>query len=728
MFIAASLMKTWYQIIMSIDNGIYYIVDYVYQLFFVIGTVSIFNIEDFEQIVSKIYIILGVVVLFMLSYYMLKNIIDPEAKDSNENTGKVILNVVTSVIIVVLLPAIFTLMHNVQNVVLNNDFLGKVILNSGSETTSVEYSDEHIHKIAGRKFALNIRAPFILPDPDWCAENDKSEVRDSKSCGDYVKTAKPIMINKHECTIYTSEELDDMPVNVESCGTALESSTLNGVNKAIEEGKISFSAYRNFVDNIDKGQINYMPIFSILVGIFLLYVIASFCFDLGIRVVKLAFLQLIAPIAVFARVAPGKAKEIFSAWLKKLVSTYLDVFVRIMIMYLGIVMLNLILKAMFNIESTSTDSWFLILLLKAFIIMGLVAFIRMAPKFLSEIFPFMDSESMKLGLAEKFKAGGGFMAAGAARTTASLASRGLYKGLRSVMYGTVDAIKPGATKEDRRKGWGKVLGGTFQTLWTPVSAATGFMTGAYASKDAENLTQATIASKTTVSKSESVGAAVVRTITDIKNLPSNVVTGATRVFAEWFNAPGSANELEKLNEGLKAVADMGKNYTQGLANNNDMLKGLTQTLARLEQGPADVGPGGDIITATRENLIEQKKVKDEIKRITEEISSIGSSKETESQKIAKLVSSNFASDEEEAKRLLATHVHLQQTFEVQTEQIRNSSSVANELFDDVKNTKNLFTALENNKKQTYAQAEKMGVHAARLNKSLTGIDKTQKKK
>lgn len=63
----------------------------------------------------------------------------------------------------------------------------------------------------------------------------------------------------------------------------------------------------------------YNVFISTVAGVFLLYVLLNFCFDMAVRVVKLMFFQIIAPIPVICRVIPGgKLKDVFSDWMKKL--------------------------------------------------------------------------------------------------------------------------------------------------------------------------------------------------------------------------------------------------------------------------------------------------------------------------------------------------------------------------------------------------------------------------
>ena len=65
-----------------------------------------------------------------------------------------------------------------------------------------------------------------------------------------------------------------------------------------------FNAYNDFSKNVEDGEIDFNFFLSLIAGLFLIYIAVSFCFDMALRMVKLVFYQIIAPIPIFARVIP----------------------------------------------------------------------------------------------------------------------------------------------------------------------------------------------------------------------------------------------------------------------------------------------------------------------------------------------------------------------------------------------------------------------------------------
>ena len=92
----------------SIDGMVYYFVSVCYRLFILLATINIFDVKDYNDLVGRIYVILGVVMLFILSYTMLKAIIYPDGTGKIEDSpAKIVCKTVTSLILFIVMPVIF---------------------------------------------------------------------------------------------------------------------------------------------------------------------------------------------------------------------------------------------------------------------------------------------------------------------------------------------------------------------------------------------------------------------------------------------------------------------------------------------------------------------------------------------------------------------------------------------------------------------------------------------
>lgn len=365
--------NTIHHFLLWVDETIYWFAAQCYQLFMKLATAQIFEDSFFNNFASRIYALLGIFMLFYLVYALLNAIVDPDKlTKGDKSAGKVAVNLVTSLVLLGLLPSIFTYAYRMQNFILSSNLLGAVILGSDVVDVSDTSSDESLIRF-GDYVSFNVLNAFLNPE-----------------------NLNPTLSGS---TILTKENWDSVRSNILNKGdwdgiTLLANAVSSGVS-------------------ID-GQnviITYHPIISTLAGAFLVYMLLSFTLDLGVRVVKFAFYQLLAPIPIILRIIPSK-KGTFDKWLKQTISVYFEVFVRIGLMYIVIYFINAITS-----DSTIVDTW-----LKnggtqgklafAIVIMGIFAFAKQAPKIISDVLG-IETGNLKLGIGEKLKAGG-FFGAGAA--------------------------------------------------------------------------------------------------------------------------------------------------------------------------------------------------------------------------------------------------------------------------------------------------------------------------
>ena len=61
-------MANLYNLLLMLDGAIYNLIDYLYDIFDFLAGRNIFSQDTYNDIVSRIYIILGVFMLFVLAY------------------------------------------------------------------------------------------------------------------------------------------------------------------------------------------------------------------------------------------------------------------------------------------------------------------------------------------------------------------------------------------------------------------------------------------------------------------------------------------------------------------------------------------------------------------------------------------------------------------------------------------------------------------------------------
>ncbi len=505
MLIMAGL-GTWinnmfHKILLLIDGCIYWAVSQVYQIFIKLADARIFQDAFFSNFAKRIYAIIGVVMLFYLAYALLNALVDPDkATSGDKSLTKLAQNIVISLVMLGFLPTIFDYAYKIQGVIFKENVIGAIIFGTGSTNS------ESISKY-GNYMAYTALNPFLNPG------NYNVRLEDNYSWFDL----KADLIDNGRFT--------NLPVLSDW---------------AVEEQK-TISPYLEPDDNGDgepevkeEGEmvsLGYKPIISTACGVALLYIIFTFCLDLGIRIVKFAFCQLIAPIPVVLRMLPGK-KGTFEKWLKLTLTVYFEVFIRVGIMYLVIYFFSEIANMdMFKYATSGIQG----LVVLAIILLGLLAFAKQAPKMLSDMLG-LDSGNIKLGIKDKLKAGGLF-AAGAAigggaislgrnlvsggkgfvnkwRENKELADREFAYHRENARYESDHWNRSGAALDNARAAgaYGKLIGRTlFSGIGVGLSAAAGgaagLTKGGYKAKGAKNLHDVQSAALSAAAEAEAARAA-----------------------------------------------------------------------------------------------------------------------------------------------------------------------------------------------------------------------------
>ena len=157
--------------------------------------------------------------------------------------------------------------------------------------------------------------------------------------------------------------------------------------------------------------------------------------------------------------------------MKKTISTYVEVFIRIAIMYLGVFMISQVVD---NFSSANLGNLGPTqkLIAEALIIMGVVIFMRQAPKLIGDMFH-LDSGGMKLGIMDKLAMGGALTAGAVAGGAFGTLGRNLVSGARGV--------------KNADGAWNKVKAGLFGAASVGAGTLSGAARGFNRGKGAKNL-------------------------------------------------------------------------------------------------------------------------------------------------------------------------------------------------------------------------------------------------
>ena len=353
-------LNTMFQrIMLTIDSVIYWFAAQCYQLFMKLSVTRIFDENFFNNFATRIYSILGVFMLFYLAYALLNALVDPDKlAKGDKSVSKIAQNLVVSLVILGLLPSIFSYAYRLQNYILSSNVIGSLIFGTPTIDPTVESDDSLIRY--GDAISFTVLNTFLNSD-DYNVRVDNNKT--------WYDIKYEIL---HDGDYSGISDLDDSIVH--------ETTDLSG--KASQDITVDYKLG-----------------ISSIAGLYLCYIMLSFTLDLGVRVVKLAFCQLIAPIPVVMRAVPGK-NGTFDKWLKLTLSVYFEIFVRVAFMYIAVYFINGLTTS--NVFDNFFSGGIQGMLALVIIILGILTFAKQAPKMISDILG-LDTGNMKLGIGDKIK-------------------------------------------------------------------------------------------------------------------------------------------------------------------------------------------------------------------------------------------------------------------------------------------------------------------------------------
>ena len=391
------------------DKITFWAVEMIYALFMNIASAGIFSQATIQIFASRIYVFLGLIMVFKVSISLVTYIMNPDNFSKGDVGAPALLKgFIFALVGIVLVPYVFEIAYSAQRIILKENVIGNLILGMGAEENK-EFTGDYL-KEGGKNMASTIMSTFYKPDIKALELSEECAVNPITSCKDDLEEKFEDKVWDKFQTAFGTEprDVDDML-----------------------DGDILNATWQNN-DGDTVFIMDYTFIFSTLCGLLVAYILFLFCVDIAVRSVKLSFLQLIAPIPLIARVDPKKGKDTFDKWMKECVSTYLDVFVRLLAIYFSLFIISAISDKPVNMVTGEEYTGFTGLLLTVFLIIGALNFARELPGLIGKIFglDLKGSGGFTLNPAKKFGAtpliGGALVGAAglAGRSAGQLAALG----------------------------------------------------------------------------------------------------------------------------------------------------------------------------------------------------------------------------------------------------------------------------------------------------------------
>ena len=368
-----NIVNVFVSILLFLDSIVYSLISWVYQIILVLCQVDILNNSfEIDALINRIYIIIGVIVMFLFAYSLLKSMVNPDDALKGKKTPiTIIKDVIISIVLIALIPNIFSFAMKFQNAILMENTIGKIIL--GSSPNNLNQTSEEIIKDGGVEISANILQAFLHPEYDKCTLKD-----------DFT----------YDCSnveIATKNVIGWVPIVSFFININGGNENYDTIWNSIKESG-NFLSITSFAYSIShEAQVSYYYIISTAVGVFVLLVLLSYCIDIAIRTVKLSVFQLIAPLPILSRLMPNEqGNKVFNNWIKATVSTYVEVFIRLAILFFAVLLIKVVVQ---NLPSliigggfiSGTTSFTVYLFAQLFIIIGIILFVKQAPQIIKDI-------------------------------------------------------------------------------------------------------------------------------------------------------------------------------------------------------------------------------------------------------------------------------------------------------------------------------------------------------
>jgi len=410
-------------IFFSLDKIVFGLIGDVYGLLLQICRTSVFDTDAIHSFSSRIYVFIGLFMLFKLSISLITYLLNPDdfAK-GDKNFGKIIKNAILALVMIVLCPYIFTELFEFQSIILEENTIMNVAFGTPTDTSSKvgRYSNSTYADDAGNKIQFTLAYTFAQPNYQEFSHSGYADLIDCKYTYQKDKNGNFKFRKK---AVYTDDDKGKdskfiYQLNPSCFGTYdpdKDEYVQDGVNGQLLmafAAADSTPAYQDYAQGvaqqsfslffkkdainakIESGAyvINYRFGISTAVAIGTLYLLLMFCIDLAVRSVKLGFLQMIAPVPILSYVDPKSGKDgMFNKWFKSVKNTYLDLFIRLFALYFGIYVITLVGRFRDVVTGEVVDNW----IVRIFMIIGVLIFIKKLPEFLKDALGFEGSGMFK---------------------------------------------------------------------------------------------------------------------------------------------------------------------------------------------------------------------------------------------------------------------------------------------------------------------------------------------
>lgn len=326
----------------SICVPIYKLIKSFYSIFYNLANTRFLEDDTIQQLSANIYVLVSVVMLFAFSVTILSAIVNPDLlNDSKKGVAAAFKRAIIGLALMVIVPFVFDEIYVVQKNIMDNSLIEKIIVGADFSCNQNEDGECEAGANGGQVIAGNLISAVLYPVAD--------NVQISENISD-----------KYEKMITTDIRY------------------IGAVSKHVNVTTEGDNAYHLDFDDEDY-VFNWDGLVAIIAGCATCYILLLFAIDMAVRVFKLAFLELTAPISIVAYMASGD--KVLKSWGQEVLKTFLDVFVRIAAMAFYLFLIKNLSTYMSKFDG---KDWSFVV--KVLLIVGMLIFVKQIPDLINKMF------------------------------------------------------------------------------------------------------------------------------------------------------------------------------------------------------------------------------------------------------------------------------------------------------------------------------------------------------
>lgn len=361
----------WYWL----DRSIFDLIGSLYDILIKVSKVSVLSQGSIQGIYGRIQVFLGVFMLFKVSFSLITYLINPDDfSDHSKGVSKLATNTMVSLVMLAMVPYAFNMAFRLQSLILEDNTLARIIFGEGKSSENGGRGYQYDIMTGGEKMKYEIMMSFFQPN---------SGLEGLESCATITKIENGVTVFNDSC--YKS---------LRKKGGEVAYSNIENYKLGIETGSFPLTFRLATINTTSSSSdddylFEYKWPLTTVAGVITCLLLISFVIDVSIRAIKLSFLQLIAPIPVISYMDPKSGKDgLFGKWLKMTGTTFVSLFVRLLVLYLAIFIISNLDKLVDVVDGSEvTDP-----IIKVIIIIGVLFFVKQLPQIINNLGINMDGE------------------------------------------------------------------------------------------------------------------------------------------------------------------------------------------------------------------------------------------------------------------------------------------------------------------------------------------------